>query len=97
MTGMCLLLMSLNPFQPEFFKWNLNKNKNPIQIIPYLLNGYSNAHEIFYAHGEHMGDQHKLLIIPLEDVPLPPRNGFHGNSTQFDVLCISKTHEIKAI
>ena len=43
----------------------------------------------------HLGDQHKLLIIPLEDVPLLPRNGFHGNSAQFYVLCIFKTHEIK--
>ena len=58
---------------------------------------YSNAPEIFYAHGNHLGDQHKLLIIPLEDVPLLLRNGFHGNSTQFYVLCIFKAHEIKFV
>ena len=66
-------------------------------MLQYLSNGYFNAHEHFYAHGEHLGDQHKLLIIPLEDAPLLPRNGFHGNSTQFYVLCIFKTHEIKLI
>ena len=38
-----------------------------------------------------------LLIIPLEVVPLLPRNGFRENSTQFYVLCIFKTHEIKLI
>ena len=87
----------INPFQPEFFYWNLNKNNNSIQILRYLLNGYSTAHEIFYAHGEHLGDQHKLLAIPLEEIPLLTRNSFYGNSTQFYVLCIFKTHEIKLI
>ena len=53
-----------------------------------LLNGYSNAHEIFSAHEEHLGDQHKLLIIPLKDEPLLPRKGFHGNSTRCYVLWI---------
>ena len=68
-----------------------------MQIPRYIINGYSNVHNIFYVHGEHLGDKHKLLIIPLEDVPLLLRNGFHGNSTQFYVLCIFKTHEIKLI
>ena len=82
----------LNPFQPKFFLIKFKEKKTR-----YLLNSYSNAHEIFNAHGEHLRDQYKLLIIPLEDVPLLLVNGSHGNYTQFYVLCIFKTHEIKLI
>ena len=48
--------MKFNPLQPEL-------NKNSIRILRYLLSSYYNA------HGELLGDQYKLLIIPMKDVP----------------------------
>ena len=61
-TGRQTVHLTLNPFRPTFFMiWN--NNDNAMQIL-----FYSNAHDIFYAHGRHLG----LLSYTSWKRPLTP-------------------------